>query len=559
MKLNSILSEMSKVEKQFLEWHKKVDPSSAYLEGASECAGKFFIPSKQNLADAKKKMESILDQAENKGQLRVFKSYLTWLQFNEPFMVPTNATFTFFMHLVKEGIVPEHLVSLAKQVEKALDAYTELLADEKWGIEIRIATCQATDQLVGILDTILAENKDEDLRKSLTELKEKASKYRKLYEVEGIKTGDFSEVYPILQKTRGKVKRKTIYPQLLADAWGYPETAEEIEIKAKSWLKRELPKFKKATNKIAKIYGVKPTVEIIDEELNKRKGVPKQQAIQFVRETRATAQKVFEMNIVRITPKYETRVVETPPYLTTYAPTALLNPFNSLTDKPFNLFFVTTDPRFSPMSNIPDLIQLLLHEEYGHAVNFSNSATRFAANPTFVEILLTLFSTHISDGISFHREFEFVQMLKKLVDKEKPRPEEVAFLKILRGESDTETMLLENEFRMQKWRILRFLRAIFDVRINMEKQSVADFVEWAHKETGLSKKMIYDQTWMFLTIAGYAPCYSIAGDKIRRMQELALKRGIDQVEFNTYVSSLGFPAWEIFEQRIRDFTNRSAQ
>jgi hypothetical protein len=559
MKLNPILSEMSEVEKQFLEWHKEVDPSSAYLEGINECAGKFFVPSKQNLAAAEKKLERISKRAENKGQLRVFKSYLTWLQFNEPYMVPTNATFTFFMHLVKESIVPEHLISLARQVENALDVYADLLADEKWCIEIRIATCQAADELTGTLDTIRAETKDEGLKKSLTELKEKTSKYRKLYEVEGIKSGDFSEVYPILQKTRGKIKRKFIYPKLLADAWGYAETHEEIEVKARSWLKRELPHLRTIVKKIAKIYGVKPTVEIIDAELNKRKGVPKPQVIQFVRETRATAQKVFESNLVRITPKYETRVVETPPYLVTYAPTALLNPFDSLTDKPFNLFFVTTDPRFSPSSNIPDLIQLLLHEEYGHAVNFSNSATRFAANPTFVENLLSLFATHISDGISFHREFEFVQMLKKLVNKERPKPEEVAFLKILRGQSDTKTMLLENEFRMQIWRILRFLRAIFDVRINMEKESVADFVEWAHKETELSKKMIYDQTWMFLRTVGYAPCYSIAGDRIRALQQRALKRGITLVDFNTYVSSLGFPAREIFEQRVRGFINRHAK
>jgi hypothetical protein len=559
MKLNPILSEISEVEKQFLEWHKESDPSSAYLEGIAECAGRFFVPSKKNLTDAKRKLETILKRTRNKGQLRVFKSYWTWLQFNEPYMVPTNAAYTFFIHLVKEGIVPEHLMSLARQVDNALDAYADLLADRKWCIEIRIITCQAADQLTGILDTILAETKDEDLKRTLTKLKEKASKYRKLYEVEGIKTGDFSEVYPILQKTRGKVKRKNMYPKLLADEWGYPETAEEIEAKAKSWLKRELPELKKVTHKIAKIYGVKPSVETIDEELNKRKGVPKQQAIQFVKQAREVAKKVFETNIVKVTPKYETRVIETPSYLVTLAPTALLMPFDCLTAKPFNLFFVTTDPRFSPSSNIPDLVQLLLHEEYGHAVNFSNTATRFAADPAFVEILLSFFSNHISDGISFHREFEFVQMLKILVNKKKTKPEESELLRILSGESDTETMLLENEFRMLEWRILRFLRAIFDVRINMEKQSVADFVEWAHKETGLSKKMIYNQTWIFLTTVGYAPCYSIAGDRIRALQQRALKKGISQVDFNTYVSSLGFPAREIFEKRVIGFINKHAR
>jgi hypothetical protein len=202
---------------------------------------------------------------------------------------------------------------------------------------------------------------------------------------------------------------------------------------------------------------------------------------------------------------------------------------------------------------VPDLISSLLHEEYGHAVNFSNSATRFAAKPTFLEILSSTFSTHISDGISFYREYEFVELLKKLVKKKAPSTEEAALLKILKGENTAETMLLENEFVTQEWRIMRFLRAIFDVRVNMEKQSVADFVEWAHKETGLSEKMIYNQTWVFLETVGYAPCYSIAGDKIRTLQQQALKKGISLLGFNTYVSSLGFPPRETFEQKIKHF------
>jgi len=559
MRLNPILSEMSGVEKQFLEWYKEVYPSSAYRIGVSECAGKFFIPSKKNLVVAEKKLKNILKEAQNKTQRRVFKSYLAARCFNEPYMVPSIAASVFFSHLVKEGIVPEHLKSLAGQIEEALDAYAELLADKEWSIEIKIVTCQTTDQLLGVGDKILAETKDESLKKSLTALKEKASKYRKLYEVEGIRHGDFTEVYPILQKTREKIKHKTIYPKLLADKWGYLETPEEIENRAKLWLKKELPILKKVTRKLAGIYGVKPTVEIVDEELNKRRGIPKEKSLQFVKETRTIAQRVFEKNVVGITPKYETKVIETPPYLVNMIPTAAMSNFESLTDKPFNVFFVTTNPRFSPSANVPNLVQSLLHEEYGHSVNYSNSATRFTADPTFLEILPSAFSTHISDGISFHREYEFLELLRKLVKKKTLSNEEATFLKILRGKVDTETMLIENEFVIWHWRIMRFLRAIFDVRIHMEKQSIADFVEWAHKETGLSKKTIYNQTWIFLESVGYAPCYSIVGDVIKKLQQRALKKGISLLDFNTYVSSLGFPPREIFEQKIKEFINKHAK
>ncbi|HKZ94272.1 MAG TPA: hypothetical protein VJ249_06815 [Candidatus Bathyarchaeia archaeon] len=556
MKPNPILKELNAVEERFLKWYKQFDPSSAYTDGINLCAGKFFVPSKKNLAAAENELKSVLKLATNEDQRGLLRSYLTSLSFNEPYMVPSRAANAFFAHLVKEGIVPEHLQSLAMQVGEALKAYTSLLGDKKWSTEIRILTCQTTDHLLGILDTIFTEAKDENVKKSMTVLKQEASKYRRLFGAKGIKQGDFGEVYPIIRKNREKVQHKAKYPKLLADVWGYPETTEEIEAKATRWLKKELPILHRITRSLAKAYGAKPSVETMDEEISKRKGIPRQEALQFVRQTRYVTQKVFDDNIVRMTPKYETRVIETPPYLVNLITTAAMMPFDGLTHKPFNVFFITTDPRTSSSINAPELVQAILHEEYGHAVNYSNSVTQFAANPRLLEIVSSAISTHISDGISFHRELEFAILLKKLSVKKKPSDEETALLKILSRGDDIETMLLENEFIVQKWRIMRFLRAIFDVRINMEKEPIADFVEWAHKETGLSKKMIYNETWGFLETVGYAPCYCIAGDVVRRLQTAALRKGKSLVDFNTYVSSLGFPPRKTFERKIRNFINK---
>lgn len=546
----------NEIERLFLDWYKEFDPASAYLDGMNECAGKFPIPSKKNLEKAKAGLKIIAKKATNQMQRDLFKSYLVSLEFNEPYMVPSRAATAFFTHLVKEGIVLEHIQSLAAQTGEALEAYSKLLKDQEWSVDIKILTCQTTDQLLGIVENTLAQTKDETVKEGLTALTAQVQKYRKLYAVKGIKKGDFDEIYPIIKKQRGKVKHKTIYPKILGDLWGYPETFEEIEEKGKQWLKKELPLLQKITRILAKTYHVKPNVETVEKELGKRKGIPRQTALQFVKQTRSVTKRVFEKNIIKITPKYDTRVIETPPYLVNLIPSAAMLPFDSLTDDPFNIFFITTDPHVSSSVNVPELIQSILHEEYGHAVNYSNSVTKFAADPTFFEVVSSAMSTHISDGISFHRELEFAQLLRRLSKTGKLSHDESELLRILKGNEDKETTILENEFIVQKWRIMRFLRAIFDVRINMEKESVADFIEWAHKQTGLSEKMIFYETWGFLETVGYAPCYSIAGDVIRRLQQKALKKGVDLIEFNTYVSSLGFPPRKIFEQRIDDFIKR---
>jgi hypothetical protein len=545
---------MSNIEKKLFELLKELCPSALYVPGIEEGAGKFFVPSKKNIATLRKRLANILKETENEVQHALIANLITGLEFHEPYMVPSDLTDAFFIHLVKEGMITDHLISLASYGDQALDTYLELLSKEDWPIEIKILTCQKTDGLIGILGTMISEAKNEKLKNALLNLKRKAQKYRKVYAVEGIERGDFSEIYPILQKTQSKIDHMSIYPKLLKKYWGYPETVTQIETKATKWLQKELPNLKKVTKKLAKIYGTKESVETVEEEMTKRRSIPKQQVLDFVKKTRKVSQKVFEKHIVRITPKYETRVTETPPYLVNFIPTAAMMPINGWTDQPFNIFFVTTDPRASPSSSIPEMIQSLLHEEYGHAVNFSNSMTRYAAKPTFSELFSsTGFATHISDGISFFREFEFMRMLKELAKKKNLDKDEAEFLKILKADSDIETMLLENEFVIWQWRITRFLRAIFDARINMGKQSVADFVEWAHKETGLSKKTIYSQTFFFLSMVGYAPCYSMAGDMIRRLQDLAIKNKISIIDFNTHASSLGFPVRKIFEEKLKAF------
>ena len=262
-------------------------------------------------------------------------------------------------------------------------------------------------------------------------------------------------------------------------------------------------------------------------------------------------QPIAEKEFVKINRKYDTRLIETPDYLTVFMPTAAMNSFDSFTKKPFNIFFVTTDTRGSPVSDISDLINTLSHEEYGHCVNFSNTATEFVKKLSFVEKHGGGFELPITEGISFNREYEVLFYFKKLFMKKKKTKQEQKLIKLIKKYSDLKTFLLVEEFMIYKWRIIRFLRAIGDVRINMDKQSLYDFVEWASKETGMKPKTIYNQIFLFQEMPGYAPSYSIFGMKLKAMQEKLRKKGENVVEFNTYASSIGFPYLKIYEEELK--------
>lgn len=113
MSLSPVLMKMSATEKKLFEVLKELSPSAVYVHGIEECAGKFFIPSKKNIATLRKKLTNLLKEAENEIQRAVINSLKVALEFHEPYMVPSDLTDTFFVHLVKEGIVTEHLIEMA--------------------------------------------------------------------------------------------------------------------------------------------------------------------------------------------------------------------------------------------------------------------------------------------------------------------------------------------------------------------------------------------------------------------------------------------------------------
>ncbi len=545
----------NRIEKRILKIWKELNPSSAFMSGLSNHAGKLFIRTEENEKRVLDEIATLKTQAKDEMQQKLMQCLETGLLFEEPYMVLESALFAYYGHLVKEGIKAKHLLSLTSCAKKALQASQRRLTGKQWAVEIRIITCYAGNSFLGILETIQKETINRQLRKEVANLRKMVMSYLRAFKVKGVKDGSFEEVYPILEREGSDIGRKKIYPRLLRDLYDYPETAEEIESKALRWLKEELPKLKEITEKLAKIYHVQPNVERVIDEMTKRQNVDKSRAVEFVSDMRKKLQKVVERHLVKITPIYDTRVLETPSYLTSLFTTAATSSFDILTEKPFNLFFVTTDPKRSSSASVPDLIQAIVHEEYGHCINSSNSGTCFRTKPKLIELLDTTLGLPISEAISFYREVEFIQLLEKLTGKkeEELAKDEKQLLDALRAIGDLRTIILENKLVVIEWRIIRFLRAIGDVRINMGKQSVKEFIEWAYQQTGLSKKLLYDQIFTFQDNPGYAPCYCIAGEELEKIQSLAMKNGKNVIDFNTYASSIGFPARSIYRKKLREY------
>ena len=539
------------IDKAILKFYRKTSPLGLYISGLKQYAGKVWLPTKENEHKALAEIDRMLKKAKNdpvaKKFLRAERRGLLIEELCDPISAPSSYL---YYHFLQEGFNRKHITQIAESCLKILDIKKYMLK-KTWPGEIKILTVLECIGSLGVIATAKKNVKGKKVHQKLDALAAEIKKWKDFASVGKIKAGDFKEVFPLFKKYGKGIKRNKIYPKILKDQFDFPETAKDIEKKAMVWLDEELPKFKAITAKVASKLNCKNDATKVDELITKKYSVPRQKIIKTILDFRKTLQKITEKVWVEITPGYTVRVIETPKYMVPFIPSGAMNSFNSLTNKPYCVFWATNDPRGTPSTSVPDLIQLIIHEEYGHCVNFINSYKGYLGKLRLSEIIGSALDIPITEGLSFHREIESLDFFRHLEHKYQLSNEEKALMKIINKYADIETFNDIYEFVVRKWRITRFVRAITDSRVNTGKQRYASVVDWAAKKTGVPKRTIYGQTVNFLRSPGHASCYSMFGQRLAGLQRKAMEKGVSRVDFNTFVVSSGFPAQTILEKRIK--------
>src|SRR5467141_1680091 len=545
----------SDIEVEIFDFVKESDPATAFLQGVNEYAGRLFIPSRKNLERIAKRADELRLKAENDLQLKVIDSVAAAYALQEPQSYPDGVLSAFFGYMIKEGIIPSHFKPLTRNAVRALEAAAQETSEKKWPTGLRLLTLIRCDGLLEIIKTIKKETTDKQLKELLDDLAGATKKYASIFRVKGFKNQGFDEVYMIIKREGADLGREKIYAQALRRLWDYSESPAEVEAKGLKFLEREFPRFMRITQRLAKKYGVAAKAEDVSTAITTKRSVKQTDILPFLGELRKRTERVVNKDIVGINPKYETKVIETLLYLSAIFPSAGAFFYDSFTNNPKEIFMITTDPKRDPSTVPGELLNGLVHEEYGHCVHASNTAMAYAAKPTLTEVLFTPLSAALSEGISFHREIEFQEVMDKLKTGKKLSNDEKALVQFFEKRGGLETWAEEYEFYTWMWRIIRFLRVIGDARINSGKQSLRDFIEWAHKRTGLAKSTVYHQLFPAHqgNGPGYASTYAIVGESIREIQNKAKRNGKNLVDFNTYACSMGFPARTILEERLREF------
>ncbi len=505
----------TETERAVFDLWTELRPDEAFIQGVDGCAGRFFVPTPARVRRILDRIARTQRSTEDPTERKLLASFRARIELREPAGLPEALVESLFGYMVKEGVNAEHIRGLAADGRRALDVRRAQLRG-RTPAGMRALVQLACNGLSQILETV-----DSQLRE------------------------------PKARAAGADLGRSRSYARALRDLWDYDETPAQVEAAGLRMLRRELPHFKALVRRSAEELRCDPTAEAVTERLKVRRGLRPDQILPFLNQVRGPAMRVAHRHVVAINPEYTTEIIETPPYMVNVTPSGAAFEVDALTDHSKEIFLATTDERSAARPAPGELLNLLIHEEYGHCVHGSNSAHGFAATPRVLHIISSTFVC-VSEGIAFQRELEFLPVLQEIAAGKLSGEAEDAFAEALEPWGGITAASREYEFLTQLWRMVRFLRVIGDARINSGKQDLARFVEWAHRTTGLERATVYYQLFPAHQVIGpgYASTYAIIGERIRELQQDALKRGKTLRDFNAYASSLGWPPKSVFEAEL---------
>jgi hypothetical protein len=543
------------LDDEIVELWKELSPSSAYALGWNKYAGRLFIPSEAKIQGALTRVRELRARAETELQAKILDALETTLLFDEPQPVLDDIVGTIFAHLTKEGINVKHLLSLVSDASQAIDETARRFSSREIPAGVKALALYRLDGILEILDSVRHATGDEKLQTECEALKTKAGKFIELFALEGFGEGTFEQIENVFGKYKFDLGREKFYQDALKKGFDYHEAPEELEARALAWLDDELPRFHAVLKKLAREYDCEPTSAAVEKKIIEKGKLKTSDLVATTNAIRRVIQRFADERIVRINKKYKTRVIETPSYLTGTLPTGAAGFYDTFTKHPFQIYYVTTDPKRDPAKSIGQLLDLLVHEEYGHCVHHSNSALHFGGKASTLELINTSLEGPITEGLSFNREREFLEAVKSLETKKtKLSKAEEDYVRLMKRFGGLHLVNLEAEEEIRKWRVIRFLRVIGDVRINTGKQGLLEFVEWAHRYTGVSKSSVFYQLFPAHEgiFPGYATCYAVVGEEIHSIEK-KIKDEKKRIRFSTYMTGIGYPPRSIFKRRLEEF------
>jgi hypothetical protein len=371
--------------------------------------------------------------------------------------------------------------------------------------------------------------------------------YSLLFEVPDLDAKEFETYWPVFQawdEVRGPTQANG-YPACLVGYYQLQQSIEEIETMAEAWLQLDLPVVEGISAQVQALprIGAGGTLQDVWDRVTHEYAVDFDE--QLMREMVKATDDFGAAYIVGHDSEDVVEFAATPDYLVDLVTGGedfavdYLSPMTA-----YSQLYLTAEKNTSLLT----MINILVHEA-SHGYNFVLSARNTTLSPLLN--VNTALEVPTTEGMAFWREYEYWVAAQALLGRSDLDPVEGAYLQLY-GETaaEQEAAILCAQLETYVWRIVRYVRALCDVRVNGGKETYTDFIARAAAATGLSEETLHGECFTFMASPGYAPCYSVGGVTYAAAQTRARAAGVSQLAFNTTASAMGFYAWPAAEAKL---------
>ncbi len=551
-------STSTKVIADIIDFWSDLNPSVGYTGGHLSQLTTVFIQSAANMQEMRGRIDHLrrrLDEIEDPALRATAGAVLTSLRTQIDLSRPSGAGPSgtgmggvwaaadgIFYIVLKNDFKHPWVLDYLDAVLAAVEFETYRWAGQDFTIEVRRECLDTVTYMQGNLTSLLdARKHDRPAVEKVGAIQRALAAYKALFEIPGLDSDDFHKYWPIFKAwdaATGPTPAKG-YPNCLKSYYQLTQSASEIETTARAWLALDLPVTAHVADRInTLLFGGR--LRSLGEIWNQ---VSEKYAVDFSEETLERIVRVCNhfgrKYVIGFTKKDRVGFSATPDYLVNLVTGGedfavdYLQP-----ERAYSQLYLTASKNTSLLT----MINILVHEA-SHGFNFVLSA-RHAPSPLLN--LNTALEVPLTEGQAFYREYQYWAAAQDLLGRTDLDPEQAAYLALYGDTPEKQADgVLCAQLETYIWRLIRYIRALCDVRVNGGKQTYTDFIAWAARFTGLSEETLHGECFVFLSEPGYAPCYALGGATYALAQKKGLLAGVSEIDFNTQTSSMGFYGWPI--------------
>ena len=544
----------------------EINPVASYTSGYTESIENLAFQTPANVAALMQKIDTLIgmvpdiaDRDTRSTALAVLISQRTQVELARPSGAGPSGTGAggvyaaadgVFYIVLKEDFQRDWVVKYLETAAAMIVFETQRWSCGTYTVEERKECLNTAAYVTGTLEALVSANPG--LQSAAAQVSQALDRYRAIFFSQDIASDDFDVFWPAFKAgdaVQGPQAAQG-YPATLQNYYTLDMNADQVEQAANDWILIDMPVTLDLAQRVGASLGLasNASLQTVWDRLSKEYAVDF--TAEKMQEVLTACNNYGQEKIIGFTAADIVKFSPTPAYLVNLVTGGEDFAINYLTDQPFSQLYLTASKNTSLLT----MINILVHEA-SHGFNFVMSA-RLA--PSSLVNLNTSLEVPMTEGQAYYREYQYYAGAAALLNRTGLTLAEQAYLNLYGTTAQEQAdAVLGAQLETYIWRVIRYVRALCDVRVNGGKQTYTDFIAWAAQATGLSMQTLHGECFTFLASPGYAPCYAIGGAIYGNLSTMGYSRNVSELSFNTQSSAMGFHTWPIDKLRMQSFANGS--